>query len=72
VERTLSGEYSADEGYFIETDARTSTRWGTPWTPEAGPFKTEADAFNWLESNRHKLMYPDAEARIVYLTKDEI
>lgn len=59
----MTGEYSGDVGYFIET---AGFRIGPKWYTEAGPFKTEQAAQEWLTNNRHKLIGHDREARIVW------
>jgi hypothetical protein len=66
----MAGEYSGDEGYFIETAG--NCRFGSRWVTEAGPFKSEAAAYDWLSSNRHKLMFPEKETRIVWLSSEDL
>jgi hypothetical protein len=57
-------EHEADRvsEWFIES--LTSGRFGG-WTTEAGPFESSAEAASWLEGNRHKLMWPECEQRII-------
>lgn len=59
----------ASSGYFIDT-LDDNPRFGG-WTPEAGPFETVEDAERWLAHNRDKLMYPDAETRIIWATVED-
>lgn len=66
-----SPNFEAVSGWYIDSYPGPS-RFGSGWMPEAGPFESESEAYNWLSVNRHKLMYPDAETRIKRLHKEEI